>query len=275
LTLQTPESFWERFHIEVRIHHAATAIDTTQKTVTVQCMENGNIYTESYDKLILSPGAKAVLPNFLVLMAKAFLPYGQLKIPIIFVPILRGDTLKQRSCLVGIYRTGDGGESDRSRYRHDTASERKSSFSILDYDMACQVHAYLRSKGLDLQLNETVTEFVQQGRRIQVRLHEKRALEAELVILAVGVIPETDLAKAAGLKLGIKDSIVVNEQMQTSNPDIYAVGDAVEVTQFVTGKKTLISLAGPANSRTYCSRRHLRTKQYVSWFTGLLNHQTV
>ena len=119
----------------------------------------------------------------------------------------------------------------------------------LDFDMACEVHAYLRSKGVGLMRRTTVTGFSRQGDRLFVSLQDARPLPADLVILATGVTPETTLAKEAGLELGLRGAIVVDEHMRTSNEDIYAVGDAVQVRHFVSGAPVLLPLAGPANKQ--------------------------
>ena len=119
----------------------------------------------------------------------------------------------------------------------------------LDADMASFVHAEMRRHGVALRLGETVTGFRQDGDSVLTLLEESEPLHSDMVLLAIGVTPDTHLAKEAGLRLGIRGSIAVNERMETSVPDIYAVGDAVEVTHFVTGQKALISLAGPANKQ--------------------------
>mgnify|MGYP005760304507 FL=1 len=119
----------------------------------------------------------------------------------------------------------------------------------LDADMASFIHAEMRRHGVPLRLGETVTGFRQDGDSVLTLLEESEPLHSDMVLLAIGVTPDTHLAKEAGLKLGIRGSIAVNERMESSVPDIYAVGDAVEVTHFVTGQKALISLAGPANKQ--------------------------
>ena len=119
----------------------------------------------------------------------------------------------------------------------------------LDADMAAFLHAKLRQKGVRLHLGCTVEGFAANGDRVNVLLKDEAPLTADMVVLAIGVTPDTGLAKAAGLELGIKGSILVNDRMETSAPDIYAVGDAVQVKHFVTGQDTLLSLAGPANKQ--------------------------
>ena len=121
--------------------------------------------------------------------------------------------------------------------------------NTVDYPMASMVHRYLRSLGVNLLLGETVTAVEPEGDRLRVRTESQKAIDTDMVILSIGVRPETGLVREAGLMIGCLGGIKVNEYMQTSHPDIYAVGDAVEVTNLVTGKPALIPLAGPANKQ--------------------------
>lgn len=121
--------------------------------------------------------------------------------------------------------------------------------NTLDYDMASFVHSKLRAKGITLRLNSNVISFRQDGERIVTLLEDNNEIAADMVLLAIGVAPENSLAKQAGLKLGVKGSIVVNDRMETSVQDIYAVGDAIQVKHFVTEEDTVIALAGPANKQ--------------------------
>ena len=131
----------------------------------------------------------------------------------------------------------------------NVTSSQKQLLAPLDADMASFVHAEMRRHGVTLRLGETVTGFRQDGVSVLTLLESSEPLHSDMVLLAIGVTPDTHLAKDVGLELGIRGSIAVNERMETSVPDIYAVGDAVEVTHFVTGQKALISLAGPANKQ--------------------------
>lgn len=250
LTLQTPESFWERFRIDVRVKNEVVALLPDQKAVRVRRLEDGSEYVESYDKLILSPGATAVRPS---------LPGVDL--PQVMTLRTVEDTFRirdlvdrrhpRRAVVVGGGFIGLEAAENLMHLGIETTLLQRSKQVIppLDYDMACLLHAYLRKKGLDLRLNQPVEGYEPQGEGVRVLLKGKDPIDADLVLLAIGVTPDTHLAKEAGLALGKKDAIVVNEKMETSIPDIYAVGDAVEVRQFVTGSKALIALAGPANKQ--------------------------
>ena len=250
LTLQTPEMFRERFQIDVRVHHEVTAIHPERKTVTVKNLETGETFEESYDKLLLSPGARPVQPN---------LPGAGLEN--LFTLRTVEDTLRIRDYVVknkpksavlagGGYIGLEVAENLRELGMDVTIVQRPNQLlNPLDYEMACFVHAKMREKGIRLMLGHSVEGFEQAGDQVNVLIKGEQPIKTDMVLLAIGVAPDTHLAKEAGLTLGIKNSIVVNDRMETSAPDIYAVGDAVEVRHFVTGSKALISLAGPANKQ--------------------------
>ncbi len=250
LTLQTPQSFKERFNIDVRVKQEVIFIDRVKKSVRVRELVSGNEYEESYDKLILSPGAHPVIPA---------LPGADSK----KIHTLRTveDTLRIREEAV---RKGvksaiviGGGFIGVEAAENLTEAGLKVSLiqrgdhilPPIDGDMASFLHAHIRGKGVSLLLGADVEGFCEEGAGIRVLIKGRQPIFADLVILAIGVLPETSLAKSAGLELGVKGSIVVNERMQTSDPDIYAVGDAVAITNIATGKKSVIALAGPANKQ--------------------------
>ena len=250
LTLQTPESFRRRFNIDVRVRHEVTAICPERKTVTVRRLEDGSVYEETYDKLLLSPGAKAVRPEG-----------AGLDDPRVFTLRTVEDTYRirdyvtrQRPRRAVVIGGGFIGLETAENLLHAgvaTTLLQRSGHVMppLDGDMASSVHAYLRDKGVDLRLNTTYTAVVPSENGLTVELNDGTSLETDLVLLAIGVVPDSHLAAEAGLKLGAKGSIVVDAHMRTSDPDIYAVGDAVEVRHFVTGRPALIALAGPANKQ--------------------------
>ena len=250
LTLQTPESFWRRFRVDMRVRHEVTAIHPAEKTVDVKNLATGETFTESYDKLILSPGAKPTQPA---------LP--GVGIDRLFTLRTVEDTLKIREFIEqhhprSAVLAGGGfiaielAENLRELGLDVTVVQRpKQLLNPLDADMAAFLHAQLRQKGVHLHLGRTVEGFAADGDRVNVLIKDAAPLTADMVVLAIGVTPDTALARDAGLELGIKGSIVVNDRMETSAPDIYAVGDAVQVKHFVTGQDTLLSLAGPANKQ--------------------------
>ncbi|MBQ9932133.1 MAG: FAD-dependent oxidoreductase [Firmicutes bacterium] len=250
LTLQTPESFRQRFRIDVRVRHEVTEIHPDRKTVTVKNLDTEEVFEESYDKLLLSPGAKPTQPD---------LP--GVGLDKLFTLRTVEDTLRIRSFVErerprsavlagGGYIGLELAENLRELGMDVTIVQRpKQLLNPLDPDMAAFVHNKLREKGVQLLLGHTVEGFEPSGEGVKVLLKDTAPLHADMVILAIGVTPDTALAKNAGLELGIKGSILVNDRMETSVPHIYAAGDAVQVKHYVTGEDAVISLAGPANKQ--------------------------
>ena len=248
LTLQTPQSFHSRFHVDVRINSEVTAIDPKAKQVTVRSKDRGE-YTESYDKLILSPGAAPIRPP--MEGADNERVFTLRNIPDTYK--IRGYVEEQhpKSAVVvgGGYIGVEMAENLKNAGVDVTIVELADHvIAPLDYDMACDVHRYLKEKGVGLILQNGVQSIREEGGALRLTLSDGE-IDTDLVIMAVGVHPDTALAKEAGLELNRRGAIVVDEHMLTSDPDIYAVGDAVEVTDFVTGEKAYIPLAGPANKQ--------------------------
>ena len=250
LTLQTPASFFRRFRVDVRVRHEVTAIQPAEKTVTVQNLETGEIFTESYDKLILSPGAKPTIPRLSGVDSERVFSLRTVEDTL---KIREFVTAKQpRSAVIagGGFIGLEMAENLRELGLEVTIVQRpRQVLAPLDPDMAAQLHTLLKKHGVKLALGRTVEGFREESGQIATLLKDEAPLYSDMVLLAIGVTPDTALAKAAGLELGQKNSIVVNDRMETSVPDIYAVGDAVEVRHFVTGNKALLSLAGPANKQ--------------------------
>lgn len=251
LTLQTPESFWRRFRIEARVRNEALSIDPRAKTVRIRRLDDGAEYTETYDKLILSPGANAVRPPFPGADHERIVTLRTVEDALRIRSLMERISPKRAVVIGGGFIGLEAAENLMHAGVETLLIERDAQvIAPIDYDMACQVHAYLRGKGLDLRLGASVGGFapVQAG-RVSVLVQDQEPIQADLVVMAVGIAPDTRLAKEAGLTLGVKGAIVVDERMQTSDRDIYAVGDAVEVRHYVSGEKTLLSLAGPANKQ--------------------------
>lgn len=250
LTLKTPEDFYERFRVDVRVKNEVTAINTEKKTVTVRRLEDMSEYEESYDKLILSPGAKAVQLPLPGADSEKIMTLRTVE-DVFRIREYLEENNPETAVVIGGGFIGLEAAENLMHYGVKTTLFQNSPHVMpnLDYDIASQVNSYLRSKGLDLRLNKSVNGFKEENGKITVTVENSESVTADLVIMAVGVIPETHLAENAGLKLGIRKAIVVNEHMETSVPDIYAVGDAVQIKNFVTGEDALISLAGPANKQ--------------------------
>ena len=249
LTLQTPQSFKERFNIDVRIKQEVIYVDRAAKLVRVRDLESGREYSESYDKLILSPGARPFVPSLEgVNSSKIF----TLRTVEDTLAIRRAATRGARCAVVigggfiGVETAENLKEAGLEVYLIQRGDH---ILPPIDGDMASILHAHMSKKGVRLILNGDVQGFKEEGSRLKVLLKGEDAISCDMAVMAVGVVPETPLAAEAGLETGVKGSIVVNERMQTSDPDIYAVGDAVSIVNAVTGKKAVISLAGPANKQ--------------------------
>ena len=248
LTLQTPESFFARFHIDVRVRHEVTAIHPEKKSVSVTNLETGEQFEEHYDKLLLSPGARPTQPRLAgaeheriftlrtvedTLRIRQFVEEKQPKSAVLagggFIGLEMAENLRELGVEVTIVQRAD------------------QVLPPLDYDMAAQIHTLLRSHGVHLKLGSAVAGFESSGEQVVTLLEGEQPLHSDMVLLAIGVTPDTALAREAGLTLGQKGAIRVNDRMETSVPDIYAVGDAVEVEHFVTKERAVVALAGPAN----------------------------
>ncbi len=250
LTLQTPESFFRRFRIQARVRCEVTAIHPDRKTVSVRELDSGAEYQESYDKLILSPGAKPTLPKLkgadserlFVLRTvedthriKDFVSKSAPKTAVLagggFISVELAENLRELGIEVTIVQ------------------KQKQLMTVFDSDMASFIHSELRRQGVKILFDSEVEGIAESDGGIDLLLKNAPPLHADMAVLAIGVTPDTDIARKAGLELGINGSIAVNDRMETSIPDIYAAGDAVQIDHLVTGKKTLIPLAGPANKQ--------------------------
>ena len=250
LTLQTPESFWERFRVEMKVRHEVTAIHPEQKTVTVRNLETGAVFEESYDKLLLSPGARPTQPDLPGIGLDRLFTLRTVEDTFRIHDFVRQQ--KPRSVVLagGGFIGLELAENFREQGIEVTIVQRpRQLMSPFDPEMAAFLHAKMRKKGIRLMLGSSVEGFQEKSGTIQVLLKGEEPVSADMAVLAIGVTPDTPLAREAGLELGIKGSILVNDRMETSVPDIYAVGDAVQVKHFVTGEDALISLAGPVNKQ--------------------------
>ncbi len=245
LTLQTPESFRARFHIDVRVNSEAVKIDPDAQTVTVKNLKSGESYEENYDNLILSPGAEPIKPNidginndFVFTLRnipdtfkiKEYIKSAAPKSAVVvgggYIGVEMAENLKEAGLEVSVVELAD----------HLIAP--------LDFDMAADVHRYIKSKGIHLYLSNGVKALNEHTVILQ-----NGVIHADMVIMSVGVRPETALAEECGIRTNHRGSIVVDQNMRTSIPNIYAVGDAVEVENFITKSPDFIPLAGPANKQ--------------------------
>ncbi len=261
LLLQTPEAMHQRFNIDVRVSQEVTDIDTVNKTVSITQTVTGATYTESYDVLVLSPGSSPLRPpipginreNVFTLWnipdmdrIKVFVKENNLKTATVvgggFIGLEMAENLKDLGLDVSIAEMLD------------------QVMAPVDFDMAQIVHQHLKEKGIDLHLNNGVDHFhvnAKDSKRTDVVLKDGTVLTSDLIILSIGVRPNNELGKKANLKMNQRGGIVVNQYMQTSQPDIYALGDAVEIEDFMTKSPTMVPLAGPANKQGRIVANHI------------------
>lgn len=250
LTLQTPESFFARFRINMKVHHEVIAIDPDRKTVRVKNLKSGEEFEEAYDKLILSPGAKPTQPKLPGVGIKKVFTLRTVEDTFRMKEYIAKNQPKSAVLAGGGFIGLELAENLKELGMDVTIVQRpKHLMNPFDADMASFIHSEMRKHGVKLALGHTVEGFEENGDGVDVLLKDEKPLHADMVVLAIGVTPDTQLAKEAGLELGMKGSIVVNDRMETSAPDIYAAGDAVQVKNYVTGQDALISLAGPANKQ--------------------------
>lgn len=250
LLLQSPEGFKKRFNVDVRVRNEVTQIEPEKKQVTVKNLDTDKIYTESYDKLILSPGAKPVRPpipgidseriftlrnvpdtDLINNYIKKHNPKRAVIVGAGYIGLEMAENLRRRGMLVAIVEMVDH------------------VLPIMDKEMTAFIQQELHKNNIALWLNDAVANFQPSDSRLTVGLKSGMELSCDIVILAIGVKPEVELARQANLEIGTTGGIKVNKQLQTSDPDIYAIGDAIEVQDFVLGNPTLIPLAGPANKQ--------------------------
>ena len=250
LFVQTAQGFTARFNIDIRTEQEVTAIHPKEKTVEITDINTARTYSENYDKLILSPGAEPLRPGIEGINSdkiftlrnvpdtdtiKKYVSRSNPRHAVVvgggFIGLEMAENLHQLGIQVAVVEMAN------------------QVMAPLDYSMAAIVHQQLTDKQVDLRLEDGVSRFEETPEGIIVHLRSGKQITTDLVILSIGVRPETRLAKEAGLSLGTLGGIAINDYMQTSDPDIYALGDAVEVRHLVTGKPALIPLAGPANKQ--------------------------
>ena len=250
LLVTTASDLKKRYNIDVRIFTEVTSIDPGEKKVLAKNLRTGETYSETYDKLILAPGAEPVRP-----------PLDGIHLDTVFnvrnipdcdsIKALVDQEKPHRAVVVGGGYIGlEMVDNLVQRGVQTTVVEMLDQvLPPLDYEMASMVHEHLRKQGVELELDNSVTSFSKRDNRTVVSTRKGNEIECDMVILSVGVRPESKLAGDARLELGPTGGIKVDATMKTSDPDIYAVGDAVEVRDFVTGRSTLMALAGPANKQ--------------------------
>lgn len=249
LLVQTVEGMSEKFNMDIRILSEVIKINPSQKNITIKNLKTNETYEESYDKLVLSPGANPIKPpipgineakNLFTLRnipdtdtIKSFVDNKSPKSAVVigggFIGIEMAENLHHKGIDVRLVEAAD------------------QIMGPIDFEMASILHNHIKTKGVDLVLGDGVKSFENKGNKII--LQSGKEIETDLIIFAIGVRPESQIAKDANLKVGERGGIQVNEHLQTSDENIYAIGDAVEVMDYISGKPTMIPLAGPANKQ--------------------------
>lgn len=249
LTLQTPKSFNARFNVDVRILSEVIAINPDEKKVTVKKVVDGTTYEESYDELVLSMGADPIKPNIKGIESNKVFTIRNIP-----------DTLRlkeyvdykkpERAVVVGGGFIGLEIAENIKAVGVDVTIVEMSNQVIapIDYDMAAEVHCHLRSKGVKLMLNSALEEIEEKGNALEVTISGKK-VETDMVVMAIGVKPESKMAVEAGIEVNSRGAIKVDSHMRTNIKNIYAIGDVIEITNFITKEKSYVPLAGPANKQ--------------------------
>lgn len=249
LTVQTVQSFTARFNVDVRIHSNVTAIHPDTKTVSVHDTQNNRVYEESYDSLVLSPGAEPVRPPIEGIQSERVFTLRSIPDTFAIKEFIEKKHARSAAIVGGGFIGIEMAENLKRAGLEVTLIEMADQvIAPVDYDIACEVHAHLQEKGVRLQLNSALSSVSDTGSALDIQLTSGN-VKADMMILAIGVNPESALAHTAGLKLSLKGAIVVDEHMRTSDPSIYALGDAVQIKDFVSEQDGYVPLAGPANKQ--------------------------
>ena len=251
LLLQTPERFWKRFRVRVHVLHEVLQIDRREKSVQVKNLVTQEITSQPYEKLILSPGAGAIMPDLPGIHSKNIFTVKTVPDSDAIKTFLTQHSSHRAVVIGGGFIGLETAEALKNRGMRVTVVEKAPQIlPPFDPDMARFVAYHLQDKDVEIIVGDGIKCFHQHGELAQeAELESGKRLPMDMAILSIGVRPELKLAREAGLKIGSSGGIAVNERQQTSDPDIYAAGDAVETIHLVTGKRARISLAGPANKQ--------------------------
>ena len=271
LILMTPQLLKNQYNLDVKVQHEVVKINKEEKTIVIKKVDTGEEYKESYDKLILSPGARAIRPSSIkgvdrdnVFTVKNVVDIDGLK------KYIDNNNVQDVAVIGGGFIGLEVMESLREAGKNVTLVEGSDQIlAPMDYDLVQILNKEIHDKGVELLHNEKLEE-VTDGKVI---LESGKEVKAGAVVLAIGVIPEAGLAKDAGLDFGETGGILVNHHYQTSDPDIYAVGDAIEVTHFITNKKVRLTLAGPAQRQARAVADHLYGRTYRN--TGVIGSSVI
>ncbi|PQQ66226.1 FAD-dependent oxidoreductase [Acetivibrio saccincola] len=250
LLVQTPERMKSMFNIDVRTQNEVIKIKREEKRIVVKDLKSGKIYEENYDVLVLSPGAEPIKPDIKGIDAKNIFTLRNMNNVDAIKEYIENNSPK-RAAVVGAGYIGLEMVENLYNLGMEVSIIEKSNqvLNTIDYDMAAIVHEYLISKKIPLYLGDGVKEFNHSENETEILLESGRKLKADIVIIAIGVRPDIAFIKDSGIELGSMGGIKVDSYLRTSDPDIYAVGDAIEVEDFITKDAAIIPLAGPANKQ--------------------------
>ncbi|MBP2032039.1 CoA-disulfide reductase [Clostridium algifaecis] len=249
LLVQTPEAMKKRFNIDVRINSDVISVNSIKKTIQVKSSDRG-AYEESYDYLILSPGAKAIRPGIAGIESSRILTLRNIPDTDRIKTFIDKEDVNSAVVIGGGYVGIEMVENLKKKGLNVTLVEAAPHIlAPFDSDMVASVEKELEQNSVDLILNDGVKFFNDNKNNVEITLNSGTKITTDLVILSIGVSPDTNFLKNSGIKLGVKGHIIVNDRLQTSAQNIYAVGDAISVTDFVNNQTTAIALAGPANKQ--------------------------
>ena len=250
LLLMTPERMWERFRIDVRVQNEVTKIDRVKKTVTVRKTETGETYEQPYDDLVIATGSSPLRPRIPGIDTPRIKTLWTVPDTDEIRAMVQSGTLRTAAVIGGGFIGLEMAENlHHAGLQVSLIEALDQVMAPVDFEMAQMLHENIRSHGVKLHLSDGVDSFKEQGEQVVVTLKSGTEVTADLVILSIGVRPNSALARDAGLKLNERGGIVVDEHMRTNDPSVYAVGDVIEVEDFVFKGRTMVPLAGPANKQ--------------------------
>ncbi len=250
LLLQTPEAMRQKFHVDVRIQNEAISIDREKKTVLIKKLDTGEIYEESYDTLVLSTGSSPMRTPIPGIQSPRIKTLWTVPDTDDIRALVQKQGIHSAAVIGGGFIGLEMAENlRRTGLKVSVIEMLDQVMAPLDYEIAQLLHENISENGIDLCLGDGVTSFSDTGSDVTITLKSGKTVTAELVILSIGVKPNSELAKAAGLNVNARGGVVVDEYMRTSDPNIYSVGDVIEVEDFISKERTMLPLAGPANKQ--------------------------
>ena len=250
LLLETPSTLKEKFNLDVRVNSEAVSINREKKEIKIKNIETNDEYTESYDKLLISTGAKPFVPDIKGLEEAGYLTLRNIEDMEKISSCIDSDGYKNAVIIGGGFIGLETAENLKHKNINVTIIEKADQvMAPLDPEMASFIHGEIKRRNIALYLNSDITEISNSGKKKIIKLKSGEVVETDIIIASIGVVPDSELAKNAGLKMSSKGAVEVDEYLKTSDSDIYAAGDVIEIRNAITGQKALVPLAGPANKQ--------------------------